>query len=147
MIPPSDPNGNENTKAKAKALEETGAASGPRDGRGQMELRRKVAELCGWKILGPRSVNGPQSQQWRMLPWDEVVPNFPNDLNACHAFEKGMTDDQRVRYRIRLMFNSDGPKAVFRTVEAALCHATAEQRCRAYVKTMEATSVQENDKL
>lgn len=67
--------------------------------------------------------------------FSDIIPDYPNDLNACHEFEKTLSREQAVKYRLILARNSDGPKAQYRTVEAAMCHATAEQRCRAFLAT------------
>jgi hypothetical protein len=62
------------------------------------------------------------------------IPNWPEDLNAVHELEKTLTEDEQFKFRILLSKNSDGRKAVFLTVEAATCHATALQRCEAYLR-------------
>jgi len=106
------------------------------------KLRVRVAELCGWRYPLDRSeskppyeMNEPSALRYKRLA--RTIPDYCNDLNACAAFEKTMTEDQGVQFRLCLMFNSDGPRSTFRSVEAALCHATAEQRCRAFVAVME----------
>lgn len=110
------------------------------------ELRVKVAELCGWTELERQFKDRPpeHSPLLGVMPVPSIfggkariyVPNYPADLNAMHEAEKLITDEQRLRFRLRLMFNSDGPKAVFQTVEAALCHATARQRAEALYETL-----------
>ena len=62
--------------------------------------------------------------------------DFDHDLNAMHEAEKILTDDQGRRFRLLLQDNSDGPQAAFQTVEAAMCHATANQRAEAFLKTI-----------
>lgn len=126
----------------------------------EMELRVKVAGIVGklqcyqrddmviierknwgWADhLGFEPVNWEQAHLCRDLG---SVPDYPNDLNACAEFEKTLSWEQGVRYRIALAFNSDGRNAVFPSVEAALCHATAEQRCRAFVTTLEGPSLEQ----
>lgn len=108
----------------------------------QMELRVKVAELCGWT---PAS----ESRRWWLPPsfWNWIegsrrqdgLPDFLNDLNACHEFEKiilAKSDgvprpdlwDKYIQY-----LGGDWPSSM-------VTHATAEQRCLAFVKTMEPPS-------
>lgn len=53
--------------------------------------------------------------------WDRVV----------RMVEAKLADGVSVKYRLRLMFLSDGPKACYSTVEEALCFATWQQRTRA----------------
>lgn len=61
-----------------------------------------------------------------------VCPDYFSDLNACAEMEKVLTDDQGIMFRQLLAMNSDGRKKTFNTVEAAMCHATARQRCEAF---------------
>lgn len=120
---------------------------------GQMELRAKVAELCGWKKeVTPFKRHGHElwglpntqlDQAWwhpdiagcRGLP-----PDYPSDLNACAEFEKGLNDNQRVAYLRHLI----GRTHIIGEITAAI-FATAEQRCRAFIATMEGQSVRERN--
>lgn len=69
-------------------------------------------------------------------PQPSNVPNYLSDLNSCAEMERVLNEDQAVLYRHRLAMNSDGGNAPFLTVEAALCHATAPQRCEAFLRVM-----------
>jgi hypothetical protein len=122
------------------------------------ELRIKVAELCGYvfehrhkgsrqwaeiivilkdgKSAGSFFPGDRASDRGREMIDKAGVPDYPSDLNAMHEAEKALDREQGVKYRLRLMFNSDGPKAVFHTIEAALCHATARQRAEAFAATL-----------
>jgi hypothetical protein len=105
----------------------------------ELKLRVKVAELCGFKDLvwfsgelhhGPHGLNAA------------VVPDYPNDLNACHEFEEGLADCDKNFYVIHLSkeIGLAGRIAGITgsTVTAfKFAHATAEQRCRAFIATME----------
>lgn len=131
-------------------------------------LRVQVAELCGWKWfkLGKRedgtfvflkvderglgqfwhdhgAVEFPRPENWR--EYDITgPPNYPSDLNACAAFEKMLPEEglngQQTRYSDALIeiVTADLP-AGRRFVAFDLISATAEQRCRAFVRTMEAS--------
>jgi hypothetical protein len=125
-------------------------ASAAADVKGQMELRVKVAELLGWTDFGYRPVNlafdafvgwppNAEESTGHHLP----VPDYPNDFNACHEFEEAMTEEQRYNYTLTLLRL---PRIGYGGTEPMACcfpvlHATAEQRCLAFVKTMEAASV------
>lgn len=63
--------------------------------------------------------------------------HYPSDLNACAEFEKKLTDEETVsRYAANLGFQLiAGAKP--ETKPWRMWHATAEQRCRAFVATME----------
>lgn len=60
--------------------------------------------------------------------------DYLNDLNACHEMEKMLTKDQWQRYTSLL--NSD-LRAAGQGIMQAICHATAAQRCEAFLKTLE----------
>lgn len=62
--------------------------------------------------------------------------NYLKDLNAMHEARKALTYKQAVTYRMNLMLLSDGRKAAFLTVEAALCDATAAQRAEAFLRAI-----------
>ena len=101
------------------------------------EKRIKVAELCGWKrkrvgtlisfkwYLGEGGSNGCSDNQ---------LPNYLNDLNAMHEAEKLMSSEQSERFRSALHHSSIGGGKMF---GEAICHATAAQRAKAFVLTME----------
>jgi hypothetical protein len=57
-------------------------------------------------------------------------------LDLMHEAEETLNWDQQVRFRSLLCDNSDGPNAKHKTVEAAMCHATKEERREAFVKTI-----------
>jgi len=61
------------------------------------------------------------------------VPDYLNDLNACHEMEKRMSKEEKATYYAVLTWNPDGyydPEVVI--------SATARQRCKAFVLTMTA---------
>ena len=107
------------------------------------EQRIKIAELCGWSnvhktgeqfdseplmdkgigLVGFRNLTVTKERQL------EVVPDYLNDLNACHEFEKTLVDEHEgtkwtYKQRLKTMLG------------ASWGFATAEQRCEALVLTM-----------
>jgi hypothetical protein len=104
------------------------------------ELQRiRIAESIGWTDI----TCGPFGQCYGTAPFDPMmddrqigmpIPNYHGSLNACAEMEKTLTDEQARSYRVMLMFNSYGPKAKFKSTEAALCHATSAQRCEAFLR-------------
>jgi hypothetical protein len=104
------------------------------------EQRIAIAVACGWKqqdkIFNWLPPEGFVGKNGGIRQSHKCLPDYLNDLNAMHEAEKVLTTDQSVAYRICLMSNSDGRRAVFPTLEAALCHATAAQRCEAFLKTL-----------
>ena len=57
----------------------------------------------------------------------DELPNWPEDLNACHEFEEGLTDIESCRYTQILCGGEDAWRA---------CHATARQRCIALLEAL-----------
>jgi hypothetical protein len=105
------------------------------------ELRVKVAELCGLDLSYTKEAlerfkdrDGYPDAIFQLAK----IPDYPNDLNACHKFEETLTPSQRRIYNDELhglvIVNCEpGDSQMF-----ACVHATAKQRCRAFVATMEA---------
>lgn len=97
------------------------------------ELRVKVAELAGW--LQPNHAPGliwmpDKDRPGRMKEVDPLA-----DLNAMHEIEKTLSEDDAHEYKNNLSLLKEEPEY------PAACywfHATAHQRCIAFVKTMEA---------
>ena len=56
------------------------------------------------------------------------VPDYLNDLNACHEAEKVLTDEQTSAYITTLCLEVQP--------EPMLHHATAPQRCEAFLRVM-----------
>lgn len=129
------------------------------------EIRIAIAEACGWKwyrrpATGPwadrpyRSLYHPslhadyiaeqltpadmtERQCNEVFMWREgMIPDYPTDLNAMHEAEKTLTRKQGVHFRLWLSRNSDGPNALFLTVEQAMCHAAAHQRAEAFLRAI-----------
>lgn len=110
----------------------------------QNELKGKVAELLGYEH---DPMHGPLSLQWKHHDTGkrrshEWFDRFFCDLNACHEFEKTLsgTDwDEKglsswMKYYAALCAECDMRPTM-------MIVATAEQRCRAFVATMEGRSV------
>lgn len=70
------------------------------------------------------------------------TPDYPHDLNACSEFEKMLKVEQVSDYFVRLRAIVTNNSA---RVEYQVWHATAEQRCHAFVATMEGKSVQKGN--
>jgi hypothetical protein len=110
------------------------------------DLRIKVAKLLGWTRIGPGydCVNGRQVDVLvGYTPKDDpndrvtVIPDYPNDLNACHEFEGTLTAKQCAVYESALIYIWKRGK-MHCPADGMQFHATARQRCEAFVETMEA---------
>lgn len=95
------------------------------------ELRMKVAELCGWTLVicNPGRILGEHDNFACAMP----VPDYPRDLNACHAFEEWLLATKGEQaFRIYVDFLVAEMKPGEFTVSAK-----AYSRCSAFVNTME----------
>lgn len=113
--------------------------------------RIAIAEFCGWKRETRKRYAGMDNVKgWGLnthLPLgsfgrefiDSVsqFPDYLSDLNAISEVEQKLDFDQAVKFRFWLSRNSSGPNAKYKTVEAAMCHATAQERCDAMVKVIQ----------
>ena len=95
------------------------------------EIRIKVAEAMGWKVNPVVHNLGihPQLQRGH-----HILPDYPADLSACAEFEKSLTDEEHLRYRVRLwnVVITEGDET---TWDRQFISATARQRCIAFLKT------------
>jgi hypothetical protein len=97
------------------------------------EIRIAIAEARGLEqcqmIDGIPSGIKPPLRDW--MP----VPDWPADLNACHEFEETLTDEDQSDYTdalalvLRANWNSNNGYDHW-----MIAHATARQRCEAFLK-------------
>lgn len=107
-------------------------------------LRLKVAELCGWGKYSEEgfyfwkapdgtltSVEYEQFMDVRDDPADwPFIPDYPNDLNACHEMEKKLSGDNFYHYYALLAQSClDGEIP-------HMASAPARLRCEAFVLTL-----------
>lgn len=138
------------------------------------EIRIKVAEAMGLEIIhdprgpidtrpSPYSIKrklfytpaaaGVRRKSWPKASTVPIIPNYPEDLNACHEMEKSLvTVGEWISYMENLastatiptngatawelvckMSHSDQKGVLYGL--AGFVHATARQRCIAYLKT------------
>ena len=91
----------------------------------QEKQRIAIATACGWT-----------ADSWCLTPsgwvFADAVPDYHNDLNACHEMEKVLTHDQRIDYMEWLGLCSDDHwYKVWDYV-----HSTSAERCTAFLRTM-----------
>lgn len=94
------------------------------------QINIAIAESLGWESCGMASsgkLMGYKTEEW------EQLPNYTADLNACHEFEKTvmLNSHTRLNYLSWLGWENDYASTVF-----ACVHATARQRCEAYLRTL-----------
>lgn len=107
------------------------------------QKRIKIAEACGWREEHREQMRYLRGQ-WTSPEGDyKPIPDYFNDLNACHEMEKVLTRGQWYDYGWRLSemihgndedrFN-DMDNLGYRFGEIA--HATAAQRAEAFGLTL-----------
>jgi len=114
------------------------------------ELRIRVAELLGWSdvendmiVLYVHELRGMTPDQTHLSyeRWRIKVPNYPRDLNACHEMEETLPDRDSMLFRWQWNLKDVvlGPERLRSEVwrNAQMFHATARQRCEAFVLAME----------
>lgn len=103
--------------------------------------RIAIAEVCGWKPYryedgGIRWYIGIHHENSVSL---ENLPDYLNDLNACHEMEESLSESQRHDYASKLAryFKELYPLGYYFITDFDMIHATAPQRCEAFLKTIE----------
>ena len=94
----------------------------------QEQKRIKIAGAQGW--TGIRGNIGYPNAAAEAAEVYHVIPNYFNDLNACHEMEKRLTYDQYVRNTETLDLLIGGP--AYRPAT----YATAAQRAEAFGLTL-----------
>lgn len=95
------------------------------------ELRIRVAELCGWHPTPEGYWTTNPAGQWAI-----ELPDYPCDLNACHEFEEAISahfllfESHLKEICLRDWRGTGGDQPYCNSFPI---HATAEQRCRAFV--------------
>lgn len=86
-----------------------------------------IAKACGIRAeqVTYTGASGERVHTW-VSAGRRPVPDYLNDLNACHEMEKILTD--RIGYLQQL--------GLGRTVTWNLVNATAAQKCEAFLKTL-----------
>lgn len=100
------------------------------------EIRIAVAGCLGWKVLpqgqGEFDITG-EPPDWDATRY-HPVPNYPEDLNACHEIWCSLTEKEHFAFRdhLRDLVRRDGHIC---GPCRSLSNATALQRCEAFLKT------------
>ena len=117
------------------------------------EVRIKIAELDGWKRSKTRLISTHDVSVSRIIQgWKcpsghfygggiNVLPDYLNDLNACYEFEEDLpmiSEDGKslFDYTRTLSRLVRKPRTIPMVIhDWELLHATARQRCKAFVLT------------
>ena len=114
------------------------------------QQRIAIAEACGYTdidICEVKGIDGNVSfrepvgkfhKPTNCQPW---LPNYPQDLNACHEMEKVLTTEgQRMKYYAELVHVVRSDEGISphepHYQPKFTTHATAAQRCEAFLRTL-----------
>jgi len=100
------------------------------------EQRIAIAEACGWTNIREREFGRGLVGEHPTIKTHAGIDDYLNDLNACHEMEKHLGQLRSGIYSCELRkiiskFNSEPPY-----VNSFEWHATAAQRCEAFLKTL-----------
>jgi len=114
------------------------------------QQRIAIAQACGWINIGwhPRNyfneatdrALGNTRDWWRHPDKREVcmeadLPDYLNDLNACHEMEKAMDREQAAAYHDFLRESTPSCATMKCWADRWTYHANAAQRCEAFLRT------------
>ena len=105
------------------------------------EQRYEIAELCGYTNLGEGLLDS-EPTFWGTMGGKQIeLPDYLNDLNACHEFEEKADQDLYWPTLWEVINDAEFPlcENQGQFIDALTCvgKATAEQRCEAFCLTME----------
>jgi len=88
--------------------------------------RIKIAEACGWTFItsDPKYPHG-LPPKGKHDTYTSPLPDYLNDLNAMHEAEKVLSYEQFDEYYVQISMRMVRP-----------FHATAAQRCEAFLRTI-----------
>lgn len=94
--------------------------------------RIAIAEVCGWVVLAPGRGRTPEGKL------GGVIPDYLNDLNACHEMETFLKTAGRVARYCDELNNVIRSKPQKRNCYSGGWdwHATAAQRAEAFLRTL-----------
>ncbi len=103
------------------------------------QQRIAIAKACG--EINPRTTEFGGCVATAFVTKDGVhvgfhgVPDYLRDLNAMHEAERTLTDNQRMHFRGELV-EMMRPKYKFESACLMAIHATAKQRAKAFLRTL-----------
>lgn len=101
------------------------------------QIRVKIAECCGWTQNSRQCAFNDGRHQWFNTNDGccyVECPNFTSDLNACAEMEKTLKGSEMDEYAGFLCDEIDKPEFAGQSAAFGLLHATARQRCIAFLK-------------
>lgn len=115
-------------------------------------MRVEIAKALGWKLnrdddgcwllYNPKNeyVSCDWGQETTLARFGHKLPNWPDDLNACHEMESHLSDEDWSEYHRRLWLIARPDKSIPETGcndhTRRFIHATSEQKSICFVKTL-----------
>lgn len=103
------------------------------------QMRIAIAEICGWSRTS--SASGLVEAWQRGAEYTTKLPDYPNDLNAMHKAEKKLDDGALWHGYLNRLWEEVCPEreqmgGLNAAIGLLLCHATASQKAKAFLKTL-----------
>jgi hypothetical protein len=103
------------------------------------QQRIAIATACGWKEIDGLSAGGLIGRTPGKICSFDFLPDYLNDLNACHEMEKVLTYEQAEIFEDELCDIAKSANDVLENPlqpKSFLFHATAAQRAEAFLRTL-----------
>lgn len=118
----------------------------PTDPMSPEEMRVRIAEACGFK-----RESWPGGIFWynpdhhlcadgEVINDEEDLPDYLNDLNACHEMEKHLVTDEQIESYLENLTSISGGDTPTGTASFVAYFATAAQRAKAFCLTLNLTT-------
>ena len=107
------------------------------------QQRTAIAKICGWTDIRRQRLYAGDQDLWgtKLIGGEKHrnrLPDYLNDLNACHEMEKVLTQDQMIDYsrHVGKLVTSHLPASRAAWMDFKLINATAAQRAEAFLLTL-----------
>lgn len=107
------------------------------------QQRIAIATACGWTDIRRQRLYAGDQDLWgnKLIGSDNCrnrLPDYLNDLNACHEMEQVLTEKQQRDFCFRLLLKLvDGSLTSDLNDHFIFLHATADQRAEAFLRTLD----------
>lgn len=108
--------------------------------------RVAIAEACGWWVEEYKSDFSTPKTRWvspsgerQSIGSSDGIPDYLDDLNACHEMEKVLSKDdwdEKFYYWLGFVVSGGQTTGLWEWRKMSV-HATAPQRCEAFLRTIE----------
>jgi hypothetical protein len=107
------------------------------------QQRTAIAKICGWTDIRRQRLYAGDQDLWgtKLIGGEKHrnrLPDYLNDLNACHEMEKVLTQDQMIDYsrHVGKLVTSHLPASRAAWMDFKLINATAAEKSKAFLRTL-----------